>query len=275
MSQLTTARYGKDNIRLYKVNRHSSGLHEVCEMTLRVMLSGGISSAYTAADNSVVVTTDTMKNTVYILAKQQPAITPPELFATIVGQHFIDTYAHINEATVSITVHRWTRIELDGTPHPHSFIRDGAETRNVEVTVSEAKGVDVRSSIEGMLLLKSTGSQFYGYIKDEYTTLPETWDRVLSTEIDCSWTWSHFPELGVVKSLAAKGEFDRAWRVARDVTIRTFAEESSASVQDTTYLMAGRILEDCKDVMAVSYSLPNKHYFEISKFLREIVARLR
>src|SRR5438045_5105060 len=115
---------------------------------------------YTKADNSVVVATDTMKNTIYILAKQHP-VTPPELFASIVGTHFIDTYKHIHAAHVKVVTHRWTRMTIDGKPHPHSFLRDGAETRNVEALTRRGQGISIRSAIVGLLVLKSTGSAFH------------------------------------------------------------------------------------------------------------------
>src|SRR5436305_10278623 len=128
-----------------------------------------------------------MKNTIYILAKQHP-VTPPELFASIVGTHFIDTYKHIHAAHVKVVTHRWTRMNIDGKPHPHSFLRDGAETRNVEVTFRRNEGFTIKSKLAGLLVLKSTGSAFHGFYRDEYTSLKETWDRILSTEVDAEWT---------------------------------------------------------------------------------------
>jgi len=216
--------------------------------------------SYTQADNSVVVATDTMKNTVHIMAKQHP-LTPPELFASIISAHFVETYKHIHAAHVKVITHRWTRMMIDGIPHPHSFLRDGAETRGVEATAREGHGISIRSAIAGLLVLKSTGSQFHSFIRDEYTTLPEVFDRILSTEVDCGWTWKAFSGLDEVK--AAVPRFDAAWDAARSITLKTFATDSSASVQNTMYKMCDQILNAVPDVMAVDYSLPNKHYFEI------------
>jgi urate oxidase len=152
---------------------------------------------------------------------------------------------------------------IDGNPHPHSFLRDGTETRNTTVDVYEGKGINISSSIQGMLLLKSTGSQFYGFIRDEYTTLPETWDRILSTEIDTIWRWKHFESLEDVTSKAET--FDGAWATARNITLKVFAEDDSPSVQGTTYTMGSQILEAVPLIEAVDYSLPNRHYFEIGE----------
>ncbi|KAF2432723.1 uricase [Tothia fuscella] len=260
MSQLAAARYGKDNIRLYKVHRNQDGMQSVVEMTVCILLEGDIETSYTKADNSVVVATDTQKQTTYILAKQNP-VTPPELFAAILGDHFIKTYPHIHAANVSIIQKRWTRMTVDGKPHPHSFYRDSEETRDVSCRAVEGKGLSIHSGINNLLVLKSTGSAFYGFHRDEYTQLPETQDRILSTAVKSGWLWDTFPTLEDVKR--QKGKFDEAWEQVRTITMGTFARDSSASVQNTMYKMCDQILAAVPGVQAVDYSLPNKHYFEI------------
>jgi len=261
MAHVASAKYGKDNVRVYKVDRNAeTGVQTVTEMTVTVLLEGAIETSYTKGDNGVVVTTDTMKNTTYIKAKENP-VTPPELFASILGTHFVETYPHITTANIKVVTHRWTRMTIDGKPHPHSFYRDGAETRNVEAVVQKNGQIDIRSGIVGLLVLKSTGSQFHGFIKDEYTILGETWDRILSTDVDCGWSWKTFPGLAAVKEAIPK--FDKAFDDARNITMKTFAEEDSPSVQGTMYKMTELILEVVPEVDAVDYSLPNKHYFEI------------
>lgn len=154
---------------------------------------------------------------------------------------------------------------IDGKPHPHSFLRDGSDTRTTEVACKRGTGLVVKSGIQGLLVLKSTGSAFYGFMRDEYTTLPETRDRILSTEVDATWEWHLFKTLGEVKKEVPR--FDAAWNVARDITLKTFANDNSASVQATMYKMANEILQVVPEVNHVGYSLPNKHYFEISKSL--------
>lgn len=157
---------------------------------------------------------------------------------------------------------------IDGKPHPHSFYRDGAETRNVDAVATRGKGIDLRSGIVGLLVLKSTGSQFHGFVRDEYTTLPEVWNRILSTDVDAAWRWKTFSDLTAVKEAIPK--FDKAWNDARSITMKTFAEENSPSVQNTMYKMCQQILEAVPEVESVDYSLPNKHYFEIGKFALHI-----
>ncbi|KAK7407999.1 hypothetical protein QQZ08_011595 [Neonectria magnoliae] len=261
MPYVSAARYGKDNVRVYKVHRNSeTGVQTVTEMTVCCLLEGEIETSYTEADNSVVVATDSIKNTIYITAKENP-VTPPELFASILGNHFIQKYAHIHVANVKVVTHRWTRMDIDGKPHPHSFIKDSDEVRNVEARISRKDGITVTSAIVGLTVLKSTGSAFHGFVRDEYTTLPEVWDRILSTDVDASWKWKTFENLEAVKASVPK--FDETWKAARDITLKLFAEDESASVQNTMYKMCEQILAAVPDVETVIYALPNKHYFEI------------
>ncbi len=209
-----------------------------------------------------MVATDSIKNTIYIKAKEHP-VNPPELYASHLGQHFLDKYPHITSAHINVTVHRWTRMTVDGAPHPHSFLRDGQETRNVEATVSRAGGIALTSSIAGLSVLKSTGSAFHGFVRDEFTTLPETWDRILSTDVDCSWTWKPFAAVAAVQQGAER--FDAAWDAARAIILKTFATDESASVQNTMYKMCEQILDAAPEVDRTGFSLPNKHYFEIGE----------
>lgn len=281
MAELSSARYGKDNIRLFKKKRNADGTEDVAEMTVCTLLEGEIDESlvpviiigavaevlqeysYKTADNSVVVPTDTQKQTTYIFAKNNP-VEPPEVFGATLAQHFLDKYGHIHAAHVKIIQHRWTRMTVDGKPHPHSFYRDGEEVRTLELVARDEKyggGICIKSGIDKLLVLKSTGSAFYGYNTDDYTILKETDDRILSTEIKCAWIWKTFSGLQEVKF--RQSEFNRAFNEARDITFKTFANDNSASVQNTMYKMCEQILAAVLGVDVVDYSLPNKHYFEI------------
>ncbi|KAG5949802.1 hypothetical protein E4U53_005755 [Claviceps sorghi] len=261
MPYVSAARYGKDNVRLLKVDRdQATGLQNVTEMTVCCLLEGDIATSYTHADNSVVVATDSIKNTTFIMAKQHP-VNPPERFASLLGHHFIQQYSHIHVADVKVITHRWVRMDVDGKPHPHSFVKDAGETRDAQVRVSRHHGIRITSAIAGLSVLKTTGSAFHGFVRDEYTTLPETWDRILATDVDAAWTWGTFADLGAVEQSAAK--FDKAWEAAREITLRLFAQDNSPSVQNTMYKMSEQILDAVPETESVAYSLPNKHNFEL------------
>ncbi len=119
----------------------------------------------------------------------------------------------------------------------------------------------MKSGLRGLAVLKSTGSAFHGFVRDEFTTLAETWDRILSTVVDTTWTWKQFPAVAAVQDDIER--FDKAWEDARNITVKTFATDDSASVQNTMYKMCEQILAVAPDVESVNYALPNKHYFEI------------
>ncbi|KAF5344361.1 hypothetical protein D9758_013255 [Tetrapyrgos nigripes] len=293
LSYLSHARYGKDKIRLLRVVRKGAW-HHVVEYNVQVLLEGSISTSYTQADNSVVVATDSMKNITYYLAKVSPHVLIPERFALHLGTHLVSKYAHIDKAYVEIEQLRWSRIPVsdgdgkDGKEqvkeHPHSFWRDGEEKRVVEVEVDASKGKDtliakVTSGLKDLLILKSTGSAFTNFIRDEYTTLVEVDDRIFSTSVDLSYTFNSFsispptdekklefaiPESGPDSELPIGGVWDtEVPKRAREVTLETFAKDDSASVQATLYKMAQKIIADNAGVQEVSYSLPNKHYVPV------------
>lgn len=153
---------------------------------------------------------------------------------------------------------------VEGKPHPHSFLRDGTDTRTVELVARRGQGISIKSGIDGLLVLKSTGSAFYGFHRDEYTRLPETYDRILSTEVVNAWQWKQFSGVDQVRKEADK--FNKAYEDARRITIETFAKENSPSVQATMYHMCEQILAAAPDTAEVEYTLPNKHYFEIGEY---------
>ncbi|KAF2723148.1 uricase [Polychaeton citri CBS 116435] len=229
-------------------------------MTVCSLLEGDIAESWTKADNANIVATDTQKQTVYVMAKLHP-VNPPERFAAILAQHYIDTYSHIHVAHIDIVVHKWTRMNVEGKPHPHSFLRDGDEKRTINCVARRDGGISIASGVKGLLVLKSTGSQFWGFHRDEYTRLPETWDRILSTEVQATWHWRRFSNLKEVED--EQDIFEKAWEDANTITKETFAKENSPSVQNTMFLMSEQILAAAPRVDSVDYSLPNKHYFEI------------
>jgi urate oxidase len=280
-SVLTSARYGKDLVRVFRVVRDGE-FHKVVEYNVTVLLEGDIETSYTVADNSVVVATDSIKNITYYLAKISPHILSPERFALHLGAYIVSRYAHIDRAFVTLEKLRWSRIALSANdhPHPHSFVRDGNDKQTVEVEVDASAGKDklsakVTSGITDLLVLKSTGSAFYGYIRDEYTTLPEVDDRILSTSVDLTYTFAPLSlnsptdvkklDFTVPEGFAAGSvwDADNVARRARDATLDIFAVDASASVQATLFKMGQRVIAENAGVESVTYKLPNKHYIPI------------
>lgn len=263
---ISAARYGKDNVRLLKVKRDPKEpqKQEIIEISVRVLLEGEINDSYTKADNASIVPTDTIKNTCFIIAKQND-VWPIERYGSILANHFVTRYSHINAAEVHIIQQRWTKYDVQGKPHPHSFVRDGAEVRTATIYKKEGQPFQITSGIKDLTVLKSTGSMFHGYHNCEYTSLKETWDRIMSTDVDATWTWipAKVATVAQVQAMADKGEFDNTFKLARTVTLELFALENSASVQASMYNMSERILKEAPLLDTVSYSLPNKHYVEL------------
>ncbi|GJJ76315.1 urate oxidase [Entomortierella parvispora] len=262
--------YGKDRVRLLKVHKDTK-VHRVDDLTIRVLLSGpSFTTSYTEASNKAVVATDSMKNTCYILAKYSKVVDTLELFAAELGNHFLNTYAWVEGAHVSIIRHRWARMIIDGKPHNHSFWRDGEETRQTDLFIKRGqngtrRSVEIKSAIAGLLVLKSTGSAFENFVRDEYTTLPEAKDRIFSTCVDSQWEFN-IPAITSTEQVLptlSQVPFNEIYDSVREVTCKTFAEDESASVQATLYKMAAQSVQNWKWLNRVSYALPNRHFFPV------------
>ncbi|THH14229.1 hypothetical protein EW146_g6082 [Bondarzewia mesenterica] len=282
---LTHARYGKDKVRVFRIVREpNSKVHHIVEYNVTVLLEGDIETSYTEADNSVVVATDSMKNITYYLAKVSPHILHPTRFALHLGTHLVSKYAHIHKAFITVEQLRWARIgENEGKGHTHSFWRDGDEKKFVKVEVDATKGKEalvgkVEAGLRDLLVLKSTGSAFESFVRDEYTTLVDVDDRIFSTSIDLTYTFKPFAiqapkdekklefgasNVGDAAKDGAPWDGDNATALARNITLDVFANDESASVQATLYKMAQRILAEDEYIQSVSYALPNKHYIPV------------
>ncbi len=238
--------YGKSRVRLVKVARHEDR-HDLQDITVHIAFEGDFESAHMRGDNSKVLPTDTMKNTVYALAKQVPEIEEIEDFALRLAEHFLKNNAQTSQVTVKIEENVWTRIAVAGVPHHHSFTKSNDEKRTTKVTASR-ENVIVESGFENLLVLKTTQSGFEGFLKDQYTTLKETNDRIFATAIKAAWLYTR-PEI-------ASGTL---WRGARQLILETFATHDSLSVQQTLYAMGEAVLNKYEDISEIALSLPNKH----------------
>src|SRR4051812_11745814 len=190
MAVLKHNSYGKGQVRLTKVTRLDNGRHELHEMSVEVRLEGDFARCYTEGDNCQIIPTDTMKNTVYALARNH-TMNGIEEFAKLLAGHFIDTFAHVSVATIVIHETPWQRITIDGRPHDHAFVGGTSERRTCTASHVRAGGrVSVTAGIHDLLVLKTTKSGFVGFIKDKYTTLRETTDRIFATSVTADWTYA-------------------------------------------------------------------------------------
>jgi urate oxidase len=239
--------YGKAETHVVRVTRGAS--HDIKDMTVSIALAGDFEAAHLTGDNSHVVPTDTQKNTVFAFAKDQ--VGEIEDFALRLGRHFVNDHRAVRRARVSIAEQSWARITVGGHPHPHAFEREGSEQRLTAVTCTE--GAEwVVSGITGLTLLKSTGSEFWGYREDHYTTLAETRDRMLATAVDARWRYG-----------PANVDWIEARREARRLLIETFATKHSLSLQQTLYAMGEAVLGARPEIAEIRLSMANKHHFVV------------
>ncbi|KAH3664362.1 hypothetical protein WICMUC_005747 [Wickerhamomyces mucosus] len=264
-SKLITSKYGKDNVKFLKVKKDPQNpkIQNVIEATVLVLLEGDFDKSYTEANNSSIIPTDTVKNTILILAKTTN-VWPIERFATKIATHFIEKYSHVSGITVQINQELWSKYNVNGEKHDHSFIHQGPEKKFTELYLKRSGDYKLSSSIKNLTVLKSTGSQFHGYNVCDFTTLKPTTDRILSTDVDAKWEFDS-KKLGSISNIFKLSDketniFDLIYNKAREITLNIFAIENSPSVQATMYNMATEILKFSSYVDNVSYSLPNKHY---------------
>jgi len=243
MSDLAWNRYGKSRIRLVKV-RHADP-HELVDLTVDVQLEGEFQPVYVDGDNGPCLATDTMKNTVYALARQDP-IDHVEKFAARLADHFLAKPA-VTRVRISAVEQPWGRLSSGGRPHPHAFVQAGAEHWTTVVT-RDARGSETVSGLANLVVLKTTDSAFSGFPRDEFTTLPDTEDRIMATSITASWLYR--PDTADF-SVRAK---------VRRALVEAFAAHLSRSVQHTLYAMGEAALAACADVTAITLSLPNRHH---------------
>lgn len=250
MAHLHSQCYGKSRVRLSRITR-SIERHEFIELVVAISLEGDFSAAYTAADNRLVVATDTMKNTVYALAHEQ-GVTSIESFGWQLAQHFLNSYPHLNKATVSVEERPWTRLTLDGQEHPHSFMPSSGEHYCCAIAASR-DATTMRSGFRGLQVLKTTGSGFSGFFRDRYTTLPETADRIFATTIEAIWPCTDL-----------QADWSAARQTIRDALLRVFAEQFSPSVQATLFQMAEAAFARCALIDEISITMPNQHHLPVN-----------
>jgi urate oxidase len=242
--KLGANQYGKAEVRLLRVNR-SADTHELRDLCVSVALSGALEATHLTGDNSAVLTTDAQKNTVFAFAAEH-GVGEIEDFALLLARHFVTTQDAIHTARVQIDQYAWERIADTG----HSFARSGAEIRTTTVT-ADGTSAQVVSGLRDLILLNSAGSEFWGFARDQYTTLAETTDRILATAVNARWRHTDMPD------------WSASYTAARDLLLAAFAQTHSYSLQQTLYAMGERVLEGLPELAEIHLSLPNRHHFEV------------
>ncbi|HEV2619899.1 MAG TPA: urate oxidase [Acidobacteriaceae bacterium] len=255
MIELAENRYGKSRVRLMKVTRGPRG-NEIREWTLQVLLTGDFNSAHYEGDNSRILPTDTMKNTVYSVARRSSSIAMED-FAKELVEFLLDRNLQVSSVSVAIASTLWKRLTIDGKPHPTSFMRGSEERQMTTVSRGRTDGLAIHSGFDNLVLMKTSDSAFEGYIKDELTTLKETSDRLFCTAVTADWRY-----------IAPAPGFDATRIALREAMIKTFANHQSKSVQETLYAMGRSALEEVAEIDQIDLTMPNKHCLlvDLSRF---------
>jgi len=245
---LAECAYGKSGVRLVQVVR-PGGRHAIRDLTIAIKFEGDYDTSYTGGDNSDVLPTDTMKNTVYALAARE-RLPEPEHFGIVLAEHFLERNPRLRQVTVDMQEHLWRRVAADGREQEQAFVREGPETRTAQVRV-DRQHTQVHAGIADLVIMKTADSAFAGFLRDELTTLPETRDRLLCTSMTATWRYD------------AGTAYPTTWHAVRRTLLETFANHKSESVQHTLYAMGRAVLEAVADVADIHIVMPNRHHLPV------------
>jgi urate oxidase len=246
MVRLAESRYGKSHVRLVRVKRHADR-HDFSEWQVEVLLQGDFASCFEEGDNSKILATDTMKNTVYSLARDSSAASI-ENFAMELIDFLLGRNPQISKAEVIIQEKAWKHLNVRGKTHPTTFVNSSSENQTTKVSRLQGGSFSVVSGLENLVIMKTAGSAFEGFIKESLTTLAESKDRLFGTAVRANWSYK-----------AGKLDFSALRIKARETLLEVFANHVSKSVQHTLYAMAERVLEEIREVEEVELTMPNKH----------------
>lgn len=255
--------YGKAENRVVKITRDGD-THHIKDLNVSVALSGDLDEVHYSGSNAHVLPTDTTKNTVFAFAKEH-GIESAEAFGILLARHFVDSCEPIRTARIRVEEYSWERIATSDTNSrfigaeeiQHSFVRKGQETRTAQITY-DGESTEVLTGLKGLTVMNSTNSEFWGYIKDQYTTLGEDYDRILATEVAAMWrhNWT-----------GAEGQrtpnWEKSYAQSKKHMLHAFAETYSLSLQQTLYQMGARVINSRPEIDEIRFSMPNKHHFKV------------
>jgi urate oxidase len=241
--------YGKAENRLVRIYRETAR-HEIRDVTVSTALRGDFGAAYLHGDQAAVLPTDTQKNTAYAFAKEH-GLREIEEYALTLARHFVEDVEPVRGARIAVDEFAWDRVPVGEEGHDHTWVRRGQEVRTTVVEVADGR-TEVVSGLRDLVLLKSTGSEFAGFLKDGYTTLPETHDRIMSTALVAQWRYA-----------GTDVDWDKTWSDVRRILLEQFATVHSLALQQTLWEMGRAALEAHPEIVEINLQAPNKHHFVV------------
>lgn len=256
MAILNENHYGKSSVRVMRVTRHASGQHDVHEWSVGIYLTGDFTTVFTAGDNTGITATDTMKNSVYTVARTSTAATMEE-FALELAAFFTRRNPRLTSARITIEEKMWIHLKASSPEgmkqHGSAFIQRGPDVATTSVVSTPGHTPTVTSGIHGLVILKTANSGFSGFDRDELTTLPYTDDRLLGTEATIEWPYATPP-----------ADYAEARKRIMDTLLSTFAHHASLSVQHTLFAMAEAALAAAPEVEEMTLTMPNRHNIPVN-----------
>ena len=249
---LTDHQYGKAENRVVRIERDGDR-HEIHDLNVTTALRGDFADAYLTGDQSKVLPTDTQKNTAFSYTKEKGVPTIEE-YGLQLARHFVHDLGPVSGARVEIEEFLWERAVVDGAEHDHTWLRKGQEIRTSAITVDDS-GEYVISGLKDLIILKSTGSEFHGFLKDEYTTLAETRDRVMATALEVRWRYAGIGDGSAV-------DWNAIYASARSIMVKEFATLQSLALQQTLWQMGTAVLDAHPEIVEIRLKAPNKHHFD-------------
>ena len=243
--------YGKAESRVVRIYRDTVR-HEIRDLNVSTSIRGEFSDAHVTGDQGDVLPTDTQKNTAFAFAKEH-GVRSPEEYAVALGTRLLEATPVATGVLVRVQEYPWDRVAIGQSEHEHTFVRRGGEVRTVEVDVT-ADGPRIVSGLADLVVLKSTGSEFKDFLRDEYTTLPDADDRILATSLTAAWRHGPVAQVDAI-------DWDEEHRSARALLLQAYAETYSRALQETLYAMGRLLLERVPTIEEVSFTAPNKHHF--------------
>jgi urate oxidase len=241
--------YGKAENRVVRIYRDTER-HEIRDLNVSTSLRGDFSDAHLTGDQADILPTDTQKQTVYAYAKEK-GIGEIEDFALDLGRHFVNDTAPVDGARIEVEEYSWERISVGDVEHNHSWVRKGQETRTTVLTIDGKGGAETLvSGLKDLVVLKSTGSEFHGFLEDDYTILVPTTDRIMATSLVARWRY-----------IGTDVDWAKSYASIRQILLEQFAEVHSLALQQTLYEMGRAALEAHEEVAEIKFSAPNKHHF--------------
>jgi urate oxidase len=239
--------YGKTRVRLLRVLRQE-GRHDIKELTVTIHFEGDFEAAHTKGENRKILPGDTMKNTVYALARQYP-VEAVEDFALHLIEHFLTYNEQVSRVGIEALENPWSRISHGTKPHAFAFMRASGPEKRTALLSGTREGISIRAGIQDLEVMKTTKSAFEGFLRDPYTTLKEDGDRILSTTIRAEWLYE-----------GDEIEFNPLWHSVRQTLLETFAAHDSRSLQHTLYAMGEAVLATFDHIREIHLLLPDKHF---------------